>query len=107
MTRNASTLLGFSAILLWSLLALFTAKSGNAPPFQLVAMSFALGSSIGLVSWIFRPRAIRALKQPVSVWVLSAGYAQLTWAIGLACLLITSGALIAAKETIAAYYCRK
>lgn len=73
MTKTASTFIGFGAVLLWSLLALFTAESGNIPPFQLTAMSFALGSSIGLISWIFRPHAIRALKQPVSIWLLSVG----------------------------------
>jgi hypothetical protein len=29
-----ATLIGFSAILMWSLLALFTAASGRVPPFQ-------------------------------------------------------------------------
>ena len=73
MTRSTSTLIGFIAILLWSLLALFTAASGNVPPFQLMAMTFALGGMIGLVSWIFRPHAIRALRQPVKVWVIGVG----------------------------------
>lgn len=73
MTRSASTLTGFTAILLWSLLALFTAASGNVPPFQLMAMTFALGGTIGLVSWLFRPHALRALRQPPSVWLLGIG----------------------------------
>ena len=73
MTRSTSTLIGFSAILLWSLLALFTAASGKVPPFQLMAMTFALGGMIVLISWIFRPHAIRALRQPISVWVLGVG----------------------------------
>jgi len=73
MTRLASTLTGFSAILLWSLLALFTAASGKVPPFQLMAMTFALGGMIGVVSWIFRPHAIRELHQPISVWLLGVG----------------------------------
>ena len=35
---SRATLLGFGAILLWSLLALLTALSGAVPPFQLAAM---------------------------------------------------------------------
>src|SRR5689334_19497829 len=42
MTRNA-TLIGFLAILFWSLLALFTAATGTIPPFQLAAMTFLVG----------------------------------------------------------------
>ena len=70
MTKTTSTLVGFIAILLWSLLALFTAASGSVPPFQLTAMTFALGGMIGVVSWIFRPHAIRELRQPWPIWLL-------------------------------------
>lgn len=70
MSDTTGTAIGFIAILLWALLALFTAASGVVPPFQLTAMSFTLGGLIGVVSWIFRPQAIRALRQPVKVWLL-------------------------------------
>lgn len=70
MTRTNSTLVGFIAILLWSLLALFTAASGDIPPFQLTALSFALGGLIGVVSWLFRPQAIKELRQSAPVWAL-------------------------------------
>ena len=54
---NASaTLAGFGAILLWSLLALFTAASGAVPPFQLAAMTFLVGGLCGCATWIRRPR---------------------------------------------------
>jgi len=43
-----ATLIGFSAILMWSLLALFTAASGKMPPFQLSAICFLIGSLPGL-----------------------------------------------------------
>ena len=43
-TRNA-TAIGFIAVLLWSLLALFTAASGTMPPFQLAAMTFSSAAS--------------------------------------------------------------
>ena len=65
-----ATLIGFLAILMWALLALFTAASGTVPPFQLTAMTFLIGGSIGLISWIFRPGAYRVLIQPWPVWAL-------------------------------------
>ena len=44
--RFIATLIGFSAVLMWALLALFTAASGAVPPFQLSAMCFAIGAAI-------------------------------------------------------------
>lgn len=67
---TAATLIGFSAILLWSMLALLTAASGRVPPFQLAAMTFAIGGGLGALTWLFRPRALRALRQPPEVWAL-------------------------------------
>ncbi|PWL19608.1 EamA family transporter [Falsochrobactrum shanghaiense] len=65
-----ATLIGFSAIAMWALLALFTAGSGQVPPFQLSAMCFSIGASIGLVSWLWRPGAARHLRQPAIVWLV-------------------------------------
>ncbi len=65
-----ATLIGFSAIAMWALLALFTAGSGQVPPFQLSAMTFSIGASIGLVSWLFRPGAAARLRQPPVVWLV-------------------------------------
>ncbi|MEO1192803.1 MAG: EamA family transporter [Pseudomonadota bacterium] len=73
MSKTLATLLGFGAVLLWALLALFTAASGQVPPFQLAAMSFALGGLVGAASWIWRPRAARALRQAWPVWVIGIG----------------------------------
>ncbi len=70
---RTATLIGFSAVLMWSSLALFTAASGRVPPFQLAAMCFALGGAIGAVTWPFRADAIGALKQPLAVWALGVG----------------------------------
>lgn len=69
-SRNSATLIGFIAILLWSLLALFTASSGNVPPFQLAALTFAIGASIGVCRWVLKPSRISTLKQPIVVWAL-------------------------------------
>jgi drug/metabolite transporter (DMT)-like permease len=70
MTTRAATSIGFTAILLWSLLALFTAASGTVPPFQLAAMTFLVGGLVGVASWIGRGQGIRVLKQPPAVWAL-------------------------------------
>ncbi|WP_264050142.1 aromatic amino acid exporter YddG [Methylobacterium flocculans] len=70
---SRATLLGFGAILLWSLLALLTALSGAVPPFQLAAMTFAIGGLVGCASWIARPAGLRALRQPWPVWLLGVG----------------------------------
>jgi drug/metabolite transporter (DMT)-like permease len=54
---------------MWSLLALFTAASGSVPPFQLAALTFALGSLVGFI-WIAAGRRWRDLVQPWPVWAL-------------------------------------
>ncbi|MDR0807816.1 MAG: EamA family transporter [Gemmobacter sp.] len=48
MSRGKATLIGFSAVLLWALLALFTIGSAPVPPFLLNAICFAIGGMIGL-----------------------------------------------------------
>jgi len=49
MSSRSATLTGLGAIALWSLLALFTAATGKAPPFQLAAMTFAIAGVFGIV----------------------------------------------------------
>lgn len=73
MTSRSATLIGLVAVLLWSLLALFTAASGSVPPFQLAAMTFLVGGLMGSASWILRPQGLRALRQPPVVWALGIG----------------------------------
>jgi drug/metabolite transporter (DMT)-like permease len=70
MTSTRATVLGFSAILMWSLLALLTAASGRMPPFQLAAMTFLVGGLIGAATWIVRWDAMSALWQNWRVWAL-------------------------------------
>lgn len=70
MNRTIPTLVGFSAILTWSFLALLSTAAGPIPPFQLAAMTFLLGGSVGAASWIVRPSAIRSLWQPWQVWAI-------------------------------------
>ncbi|MGQ3353943.1 MAG: aromatic amino acid exporter YddG [Phreatobacter sp.] len=64
-----ATLAGFGAIGLWGLLALFTAASGTVPPFQLTAMTFAIGGGIGLAVVAARPGGLSLLAQPPRVWL--------------------------------------
>ncbi|HEV7275162.1 MAG TPA: EamA family transporter [Devosiaceae bacterium] len=73
LSRRTATLVGFCAVLLWSLLALFTAASGTMPPFQLTAISFGIGGLAGMALWTVRPRAMQALRQPWRVWLLGVG----------------------------------
>lgn len=53
MTRSQATTIGSSAILMWSLLALFTIGSAPVPPLLLNAICFGIGGLIGLV-WTAR-----------------------------------------------------
>ncbi len=53
MTRQRATAIGFTAILMWSLLALLTIGSAPVPPFQLNAICFGIGGTIGL-AWTAR-----------------------------------------------------
>jgi drug/metabolite transporter (DMT)-like permease len=71
--RFAATLVGLIAIALWGILALMTAASGSTPPFQLLAMTFGIAAVLGAASWLFRPGAARALRQPLRVWALGVG----------------------------------
>jgi len=70
MPSSTATLIGFAAILMWSLLSLLTVASGTVPPFQLAAMTLAIAGTVGAATWIFRPGAAVALRQPAHVWAL-------------------------------------
>ncbi len=70
---RAATLIGLIAILMWSLLAALTVATGRVPPFQLLAMTFAIGALIGPLMWLVRPGAMRALRQPPLVWLVGIG----------------------------------
>ena len=73
MSRTSATAIGFAAVLLWSLLAFFTASSGAMPPFQLTAITFGIGGLAGVALWTVRPSAAKALRQPWRVWLLGVG----------------------------------
>jgi drug/metabolite transporter (DMT)-like permease len=73
MTPRAATLLGLTAILMWSLLAVLTVASGSVPAFQLAAMTFAVGAMVGFLTWIGRRDATRALRQSPLAWMVGVG----------------------------------
>jgi drug/metabolite transporter (DMT)-like permease len=73
MTSSSATLVGLTAIVMWSLLAALTVATGRVPPFQLLAMTFAIGACIGPLTWLWRPGAIAALRQPALVWAVGVG----------------------------------
>src|SRR5580698_2698122 len=73
MTPRAATLIGLTAILMWSLLAGLTVATGKIPAFQLAAMTFAIGALVGFLTFIGRPQAIRALRQPPIAWIVGVG----------------------------------
>jgi drug/metabolite transporter (DMT)-like permease len=70
MSVRIATLIGFTAVIMWAVLALLTAASGQVPPFQLAAMTFLAGGLIGALTWPFRPGAVGSLVQDWRVWVL-------------------------------------
>jgi drug/metabolite transporter (DMT)-like permease len=70
MSPRAATLIGLTAILMWSLLAVMTVATGRIPAFQLAAVTFAIGALVGALSFIGRPEAIRALRQPPLAWLV-------------------------------------
>jgi drug/metabolite transporter (DMT)-like permease len=73
MTPRTATLIGLTAILMWSLLAVLTVATGKIPAFQLAAMTFAVGALTGFLTWIWRPNAVRAVRQPPLAWIVGVG----------------------------------
>src|SRR6201990_3764483 len=73
MTTRTATLVGLTAILMWSLLSVMTVATGRIPAFQLAAMTFAIGAAVAFTSFIWRPAAFGALKQPALAWMVGVG----------------------------------
>jgi drug/metabolite transporter (DMT)-like permease len=73
--RTRATLIGGIAVLLWALLALFTTWAAGIPPFQLVAMSFAVAFAVSAALLLLRGgrAALARLRQPPAVWLLGVG----------------------------------
>jgi drug/metabolite transporter (DMT)-like permease len=76
--RRRATLIGALAVLLWATLALLTTATVPVPPFQLVALTFAIAFLLALGKWtIVRaaggPPVLSHLRQPIIVWVIGVG----------------------------------
>lgn len=69
MSKQRATWIGFTAILLWSLLALLAIGSAPVPPFQLNALTFGIGGFIGLI-WTAR-RGFGVLRAvPIGAYII-------------------------------------
>ena len=69
-----ATLIGFTAVVMWGALALFTTWTGTVPPFQLVVMSFTVAFALALAKWIIRSeRPLAHARHPAPVWLLGVG----------------------------------
>jgi drug/metabolite transporter (DMT)-like permease len=73
-TRSFATLCGLGAILLWALLALFTATTDTIPPFQLTAMTFGIAFLTAGTKWLVTGQEMGPLfRQPPALWILGVG----------------------------------
>jgi len=70
-TRTRATLIGSIALLLWATLALLTTISGKIPPFEMVAITFAVAALAALAKWlVMREPVLPKLRQPGAAWAL-------------------------------------
>ena len=73
-SARPATLIGAGAILLWSTLTLLVTLIPGVPPFQLVALTFAIGSALMLVKWYVAGQCtVERLIHPWRVWLLGIG----------------------------------
>jgi drug/metabolite transporter (DMT)-like permease len=69
-----ATAIGAGAILQWACLALMTTGTGVIPPFELVAVSFAIAFLLAVGKWLaFREDISGHLRQPAGVWLIGVG----------------------------------
>ena len=68
-----ATLIGFLAVAMWALLALFTAASGAVPPFLLSGLTFGVGTLVGLAFRLFDNRTTDPGPVPPVVWLVGIG----------------------------------
>lgn len=67
-----ATAIGFTAVIMWSLLALFTSASGNVPPFLLSGLAFSVGTFVGLAMRVVSPPREKVAVPPI-VWLIGIG----------------------------------
>ena len=72
--RRRAMASGLAAICLWGSLAALTVLAGSIPPFQMVAMTFAIGAAIGIVRARWRGVGWTGLvRWPARVWLVGIG----------------------------------
>ena len=69
MTKRTATAIGCVAVLLWSLLALFTEGSRPVPPLLLNALCFSIGGALGLIWVAAQGRLDQLTTVPFKVYV--------------------------------------
>ncbi len=73
-TSIRATMIGATAVLLWSTLALLTTLTGAVPPFQLTAMAFTVAFLVSLIGWMASGKGVvHHLRQPPIVWAIGVG----------------------------------
>lgn len=68
LSTDRATLIGFTAVLLWALLALFTVATAPVPAYQLNALCFAVGGAVGVVWLLITGRAGELRHVPLRVY---------------------------------------
>lgn len=69
-SSRTATALGLIAVLLWGVLAALAAGAGSIPPFQLNAMTFALGTLVGVGYARLRHTPLALTTIPAGAWAL-------------------------------------
>lgn len=68
-SKLSASLIGLSALVMWSSLATLSVMVRDVPPFQLLAIGMFLGGLSGALTWPFRPGAWKeALLLPPHIW---------------------------------------
>jgi drug/metabolite transporter (DMT)-like permease len=74
MSRARATAIGFTAVIMWGLLAFLSKLAAGVPPLQLLAMCFFIGGLFGLSTWTLRKGAAQVLfTLPGQIWALYVG----------------------------------
>lgn len=70
MPRSRATLIGFAAVILWSMLAVLTVGTAPVPPLLLNAICFGIGGTVGIL-WLVLSGEIGSLRQvPLKVYAI-------------------------------------
>lgn len=72
---SRATAIGFISIVLWGMLALLTSlTNGKIPPFQMLAMTFAIAFLLMLGNWLRQGKTgLEYTSQPILAWLLGVG----------------------------------